>query len=89
MIKLQLPPDIIWLIVILILIIYLVYDTYARRPKKTEKIIRERLVCTKCGYVVEREFEPGDFIGLVKGKCPSCGGDLKIKAIYAIEKEKL
>jgi len=80
--------DFAWLVLLIIIIIYMIYDLYSRRPKRSITYTRETLVCTKCGLNVERDFEPGDFIGLVKGKCPSCGGNLKIKAIYSIEKTK-
>jgi rRNA maturation endonuclease Nob1 len=80
--------SVILLVVMLILIIYMIYDMYSRRPRRKTYHVKETLICTKCKYVVEREFEPGDFIGLIKGKCPTCGGDLKVKAIYAIEKEQ-
>lgn len=77
------------LILLLIIILYLVYESYSRRPRRTLYAIRELLVCIKCNYRVEKDFEPGDFIGLIKGKCPKCGGDLKLKGIYAVEKSKL
>jgi hypothetical protein len=36
---------------------------------------------------VEKEFEPGDFIGMVKGKCPKCDGPMIVKAIYDVAKK--
>lgn len=75
------------IIAVSLTILFLIYDTYRRRPRRTIYITRELLVCTKCNYRVERDAEPGDFIGLLKGKCPSCGGDLKITGIYAVEKK--
>lgn len=81
------PTDIALIIALILVVVFMIYDTYKRKPKKTTQIVRESLRCVKCGLVVEKDFEPGDFIGLIKGKCPTCGGDLKIKAIYAIEKK--
>lgn len=81
------PTDLALLVAFILIVLYMLYDTYKRRPKKTIQMVRESLKCIKCGLVVEKEFEPGDFIGLLKGKCPTCGGDLKIHAIYSIEKK--
>lgn len=79
--------NILLIILIFIVFAYLIYDAYTRRPRRSIHVVRELLVCTKCNYRVEKDFEPGDFIGLIKGKCPSCNGELKIKGIYAIEKK--
>lgn len=81
--------SIIAIVLFLIIVLYLVYESYSRRPRKTVYVVRELLVCVKCNYRVEKDFEPGDFIGLVKGKCPQCGEDLKLKGIYAVERGKL
>ncbi|MEM0378862.1 MAG: hypothetical protein QXP68_07360 [Thermosphaera sp.] len=73
----------------ILLIAYLILDTFMRKPKKKEYVTRELLKCAKCGLQVEREFEPGDFIGLAKDKCPKCGGELRVEGIYSVEKEKV
>ncbi|MEM4717732.1 MAG: hypothetical protein QXE81_03105 [Desulfurococcaceae archaeon] len=83
----MIPTELLILFVFLFVLLYMIYDTYRRRPRRTLYIVRESLKCTKCGLIVEREFEPGDFIGIIKGKCPTCGGDLKVKSIYAVEKK--
>jgi len=57
-----------------------------RKPQKKEYITKELLICTKCGFQLETNHEPGDFISMIKGKCPKCGSAMKIKAIYAVEK---
>lgn len=59
-----------------------------RKPGEPETETRELLVCGKCDYKVETRFEPGDFIGMIKGECPKCGSHLKIKAIYDVVKEE-
>ncbi|ABN69994.1 hypothetical protein Smar_0894 [Staphylothermus marinus F1] len=69
----------------IIMAIYL-YMEARRKPKKPEYKTIEILECTKCGYKIEKEYEPGDFIGMIKGKCPKCNSPMKIKAIYAVEK---
>ncbi len=76
------------LLVAIILTAYLFMET-RKKPKKPEYITKELLVCTKCGYQLETEYEPGDFIGMIKHKCPKCGAPMKIKAIYAIEKPEI
>jgi len=58
-----------------------------KRPKKPEYETRELLECVNCKYRIEAPFEPGDFITMRKGKCPKCGTQLKIIAIYDVEKK--
>ncbi len=68
-----------------ILLIYLFLES-RRKPQKKEYITKELLVCTKCGFQLETSYEPGDFISMIRSKCPKCGSPMKIKAIYAVEK---
>ncbi len=58
-----------------------------RKPKQPEYETKELLACTKCGYTVEQDFEPGDFIGMIKGRCPKCGAPMAVRAIYEVEKK--
>ncbi|WXG42548.1 MAG: hypothetical protein WED04_00315 [Promethearchaeati archaeon SRVP18_Atabeyarchaeia-1] len=47
------------------------------------------LACHDCDFSQEREFQKGDFIGKVLGKCPKCKkGELYIRAIYTVEEKK-
>jgi len=71
----------------LLVILYFIYDYYLKkkREESTKYVTRELLMCLNCNYRVEQDFEPGDFIGLVKGRCPNCGGLMKIKAIFSVE----
>lgn len=71
----------------LLIVFYLIYDSYLKkkREESTKYVTREVLICLNCNYKVEKDFEPGDFIGLVKGKCPRCGGGMKIKGIFSVE----
>jgi rRNA maturation endonuclease Nob1 len=82
------PYTVFTIILVIILIVYMFMET-KRKPARIEYVTRELLVCYSCGFQVERDHEPGDFIGLVKGKCPRCGGDLKIKGIYSVDKSKI
>ncbi|AFK50680.1 hypothetical protein TCELL_0255 [Thermogladius calderae 1633] len=84
-----LDPYTLFMIVLTVLLIVYMYLETRKRPTRTEYVTRELLVCEGCGFQVERDFEPGDFIGLVKGKCPRCGRELKIKGIYSVDKSKV
>ncbi|MGC8983087.1 MAG: hypothetical protein ACP5KA_04975 [Desulfurococcaceae archaeon] len=85
----QVTNVIIAILLALILIYYLYNALRTRRKRKPEYAIREVLACMQCNYKLERDYEAGDFIGLLKGKCPKCGGQMKIRGIYAVEKSKL
>lgn len=81
-------PDyivVIGVIVAIILLLYLFLET-RRKPRRKEYITKELLVCTKCEFQLETNYEPGDFISMIKGKCPKCNSAMRIKAIYAVEK---
>lgn len=77
-------------VLLVLIVVYYLYDALkSRRRHKTEYTTRELLTCVKCDYRVEKDYETGDFIGLLKGSCPKCGGNLKVRGIYAVEKKKL
>ncbi|MEM1695667.1 MAG: hypothetical protein QXS14_01795 [Desulfurococcaceae archaeon] len=77
-------------LVFLMVIAYYAYEAIrTRRRRRPEYMIRELLVCVNCNYRVEKDHEAGDFIGLIKDTCPKCGGDLKIRGIYAVEKKQI
>lgn len=42
--------------------------------------------CLKCDNREEREFREGDFVFKRLDKCPKCGGELFISAIYAVKR---
>lgn len=47
------------------------------------------LACHSCEFSEEREFQKGDFIGKLLGKCPKCKNEkLYIGAIYALDEKK-
>jgi hypothetical protein len=46
------------------------------------------LACHSCDSTGEREFQKGDFVGKVLGKCAKCKGEQYIRAIYAIDEKK-
>ncbi len=78
------------IIIIVITAVFLLITAlmeFRKKSHKPEYITKELLECIKCRYTVVRDFEPGDFIPMYKGKCPKCGSPMKIKAIYNIEKK--
>lgn len=82
--------DIVNLLVVIVLsltLAYYLYEAFKVRKTRVEYVTRELLVCTKCNYRVEKDYEAGDFVGLLKGTCPKCGGSMKIRGIYAVEKQ--
>jgi len=38
-----------------------------------------------CEHVYKRLFQRGDYVRKIVGRCPACGGELYVKAIYALE----
>jgi len=79
-------------LLIFVAVLTLVITTYMelkKKLKKPEYVTRELLECTSCGYKLEHDHEPGDFISMFKGECPRCGSLMRIKAIYSVEKKTL
>ncbi len=75
---------IIVLLTVTILFIQLLLET-RKKPKEPKTVTRTLLKCTSCGETIETNYEPGDFIGLIKGKCKKCNSPLKVTAIYDVE----
>ncbi len=69
----------------LIMQLFLEAKTRRKEPKTITKTV---LKCTKCGYTMETNYEPGDFITLIKGKCPKCGAPMQVYGIFDIELEE-
>jgi hypothetical protein len=44
--------------------------------------------CSKCEYAEVRDFQRGDYIYKVLGKCKECSGDMFVKTIYAVPLQK-
>ena len=42
----------------------------------------EVLKCAQCGFENITDPAPGDYINMEKGKCPRCGGRMKVSLIY-------
>ncbi len=74
--------------VTIILVLIQVLLEMRKRPREPKTVTRTLLQCMKCGERIETNYEPGDFIGLIKGKCRKCGGPTKIIGIYTINLEQ-
>lgn len=57
-----------------------------RIPTPTKRVTLTVIQCTKCAFKNIRNFQVGDYIPKIVGKCPSCGGPFQIEAIYVEEK---
>lgn len=78
--------EILLAVLLVAVILYLIYESYLKKKREESPryVTREILVCLNCNYVIEKDFEPGDFIGLIKDTCPRCGGKMRIKGIYSV-----
>jgi len=81
--------NIVMILIVIALIIYMYLESRPKKQQREEYVTRVLLQCLNCSYRLERDFEAGDFIGLEKGKCPKCGGSLKVIGIYSVEKSKI
>lgn len=75
--------EILAFILFLALLLYMLLSNYFKKREDTSSTTKELLVCPNCNYSVEVDFEPGDFIGLIKGQCPRCSSKMRIKGIYS------
>nr|MDO8132585.1 hypothetical protein [Candidatus Njordarchaeum guaymaensis] len=41
-----------------------------------------------CEHVYGRLFQRGDYVRKIVGRCPRCGGELYVRAIYAVEEKR-
>ena len=44
--------------------------------------------CQKCQYTEVRDFQKGDYMYKIVGKCKDCQGDMYIRSIYAVPIQK-
>jgi hypothetical protein len=88
-----LPPEIQGLLTILLLALTLTFFYYVMMkttPKKGEEptVTKTILKCMGTGKVFERDFEKGDYVGKIVGKCDENGSTKYIHAIYEVKPEK-
>ncbi len=53
-----------------------------KKQKGEKPKLRTRVECLSCGYSVEREYRRGDYVGKSEGRCPKCGGEMIVTAVY-------
>lgn len=85
----QIQPQTLLIVAVVVVLILMITSLLSEFKKKgkSELVVKELLECINCKYSIESEYEPGDFVSMVKGKCPQCNkGVLKVKAIYSVEK---
>lgn len=58
---------------------YQSFNKYEELPQKYLTVVK----CSNGDYIIEKEFQEGDFVGKIVGECPKCGNKLLIDAIYA------
>lgn len=83
----QLALDPLTLMVVALTVFVIVYLIITSlKPRNEGMEIKKTLTsvkCKSCDYSLERPFKEGDYVGkILEDKCPKCGGDLVIKAIY-------
>ncbi|RLE99569.1 MAG: hypothetical protein DRJ57_02155 [Thermoprotei archaeon] len=59
-----------------------------RRIRLTRRRVVELVKCTECGYSEERGHTAGDYVFKVKGRCPRCGAEMRVVAIYSVKLEE-
>ena len=76
------------LIAIVLLAILLVFSILMTERKKKPETPKRTITVIRCDngdYETRRDFRQGDFVGKVEGKCPKCGGMLRVHSIYVEE----
>ncbi|ABU81676.1 hypothetical protein [Ignicoccus hospitalis] len=58
------------------------------KKKEEEKKYVTVVKCPNCGYEEKREWREGDFVGMVEGPCPKCGGMRVVWNIYLEDREE-
>ena len=84
------PLQIIQIAVIVAIVLLLALSIMLAEKKSSKKKEKKTITfvrCDKGDYESKRDFKPGDFVGKVEGKCPRCGGILRVYSIYVEEVE--
>jgi hypothetical protein len=86
------PIIIIAMVVLIILTLILYFKLRSGFMKsfqqldKLDEVPQRYIAIVKCfnnDYIVEKEFQEGDFVGKIVGECPKCRNKLVIEAIFA------
>ncbi|MEM2020647.1 MAG: hypothetical protein QXP80_00270 [Zestosphaera sp.] len=84
--SLVLDPIYILLIAIVVFLASYMAVTYLRESSAQKKEEKGRVIslsrCLNCSYMLSGIYDKEDYVGRKSGKCPKCGGELIITAIY-------
>jgi hypothetical protein len=61
--------------------------SYRGVPRVEAMEVRRLIACEKCDVESEGPFEKGDYVFREVGKCPRCGGQLYVKALYGVDEK--
>ncbi len=79
-------PIYILLIAIVVFLASYMAVTYLREASTQKKEDKGKVIslskCLNCGYTSSSTYNKEDYVGRRSGKCPKCGGELIITAIY-------
>ena len=80
------PPEYIYpALMVEFLMLVAVLPTLRSEEPVIEREVVSELKCKKCGAVVVRKFFRGDVVfQKTRTKCPECGGEMIITAIYSV-----
>ncbi|MEM0014527.1 MAG: hypothetical protein QXS42_00330 [Zestosphaera sp.] len=83
---LAIDPIYILLIAVVVFLASYLAITYLREASSQKKEERGRVItvskCLSCGHTVSTDYGKDDYVGRKSGKCPKCGGDMGVVAIY-------
>lgn len=81
-----LDPIYILLIAIVVFLASYLMVSYLRETSTQKKEEKGRVIsvnkCLSCGYTASSPYSKDDYVGRKSGRCPKCGGDMSITAIY-------
>jgi hypothetical protein len=70
-----------------VLFLVLLRRSYRSIPRIEATEVRRLIACEGCGVESEGPFEKGDYVFREVGKCPRCGGQLIVKALYGVDEK--
>ena len=83
---LELDGPLILLIAIIVFLSSYLLISYLRESSTQKKEEKGKIVtvkkCLSCNYVLNKPYDKGEYVGRVGEKCPKCGGEMMVTAIY-------
>ncbi len=70
-----------------ILFLVLLRRNYRGVPRIEATEVRRLVACDACNIESEGPFQKGDYVFREVGKCPRCGGQLYVKALYGVDEK--